>query len=358
MLISLRTAVVVALGLMATACKKETETVIVEVEKQVSWKEAKGLSGISRVVLSSGSDGNSLFLQSPFFFSDFNKQTGNNRSYALGLPTDIRVRIAVAPTFLAYPLNDTLLSVCRTADPLNSPMAATVRLRQLDPSAIRFNTNFLRLFKCTAINRNNYLLVSYLNNASAPAYTFLLTAVTPGRPGRDVLGVQSRVVSIPCATWSNRSVRHIAAVENYFLVEIDEGIFKIREDGSFRKVASQTIVDAFYKWKGVVYAPVEYNKILSSTDDGETWQLSTNTPDHFTLANYYTVRDSLVGVYGSNLYTLRWNGQQYHTRFLRNDGLERADINGLEVLRDTVYIATSNGLYARPVSKFFELKTQ
>ncbi|OGX85331.1 hypothetical protein BEN48_14670 [Hymenobacter glacialis] len=152
-------------------------------------------------------------------------------------------------------------------------------------------------------------------------------------------------------------MRNLAAIDDYFLVNLgDAGIYKIKQDGTFRKVHPGAIVDAFYKWNNVVYAPAEYNEILTSTDNGDTWLKSTGTPDQFTLASYYPVRDSLVGVHFGSLYTLRWNGPRFTMRALKNDGLERATITGIEYLRDTVYVATTSGLFARPVKTFFETK--
>ena len=68
------------------------------------------------------------------------------------------------------------------------------------------------------------------------------------------------------------------------------------------------------------------------------------------------MRDSLVGVYQNAIYTLRWNGPRFTSRFLKNDGLERATITGVEYLHDTVYVATTSGLFARPVKEFFLTK--
>jgi hypothetical protein len=183
--------------------------------------------------------------------------------------------------------------------------------------------------------------------------------VSPGAPGTQVVATSQRI-EIPISYLVASSyVRNIAAIDDYFLVNlVDAGIYKIKQDGTFRQVHSGALADAFYKWNNTVYAPVEYNRILTSTDNGDSWQLSTGTPDHFTLTNYYTVGDSLVGVHFGNLFTLNWNGPRFTSRFLKNDGLERARITGIETLRDTVYVATTSGLFARPIKQFFETKAK
>ncbi len=75
-----------------------------------------------------------------------------------------------------------------------------------------------------------------------------------------------------------------------------------------------------------------------------------------TTSNYYNIKDSLVGAYRDNLFTLTWSGSNYTQRFLKNDGVENTRINGVEILRDSVYIATTSGLFAKPTSTFFDFR--
>ena len=66
-----------------------------------------------------------------------------------------------------------------------------------------------------------------------------------------------------------------------------------------------------------------------------------------TFSNYYVIKDSLIGVYQDNLFTLNWSGSNYKQRFLKNDGVEGSRINGVEILGDTVFLATTSGLFAQ-----------
>lgn len=350
-------------GLALGACKKEVEIQIkeTEVDKKYSWSEVAGLRDWQRIILSTGTNGQALYFQQPNFFTRFSGKNPNasQKDFVSGgrLPTDVSIRLPLGREFFAYPAYDSLLVVCRNDEPLN--YEAYVQLRRFDHTGIRFNTRVFSLSKCMAINRNNYLLAPYDNNRPDHPITFMLGAVTPGALGTNRVAISPRRVVIPIApaVGSGVYVRNLEAIDDYFLVNLaSAGIYKIKQDGTFRQVYNYALADAFYKWQNTVYAPVEYNKLLTSIDDGETWQLSSGTPIHFTLANYYTVRDSLVGVYQGNLYTLRWNGPRYTSRFLKNDGLAQATVTGLEYLRDTVYVATTSGLFARPAKAFFETK--
>ena len=342
-------------GLLLSSCKKETQTIVREEVAKSSWTEVASLYGFERVILSTGSSGQSIYLQQPNLFTRFTSQDPlRGRNAAINPLSDVRVRLPIGAQIFAYPEADTTLVVCRNDEPLNYRFYA--QLKQLDRTAVRFNTRLFSLSKCMAINQNNYLLAPYDNNRPDRPFTFLLAAVVPGAPGMPVAAITRQVV-IPKKPSPGGYVRNLAAIDDYFLVNLgDDGIYKIKQDGTFRQVYTYALVDAFYKWQNTVYAPVEYNQLLTSTDNGDTWQKSTGTPIQFTLANYYPVHDSLVFTYSGSLYTLRWNGPRYTMRALKNDGLERATITGIEYLRDTVYVATTSGLFARPVKTFFETR--
>lgn len=325
-----------------------------------------GLSGFERIILSIGSNGQSIYLsiylQQPGYFTRLTTQNRSQGMVVVGgrLPTDVAIRLDIGREFFAYPATDSLLVICRNNEPINNE--ARIQLQRLDRTGVRFDTRQFSLSKCTAINQNNYLLVPYdnnrpINSSAGRVTTFLLAAVVPGAPGTQVVATARRIEIPTSILLATVCVRNIAAIDDYFLVNLsDAGIYKIKQDGTFRQVHGGAIADAFYKWNNIVYAPVEYNRLLTSTDDGDSWQLATGTPDYFTLANYYSVGDSLVGVHFGSLYTLRWNGPRFTSRFLKNDGLERARITGIETLRDTVYVATTSGLFARPLKQFFETK--
>ncbi|WP_457069402.1 hypothetical protein [Hymenobacter sp. UYAg731] len=342
----------------ATAgCKKEVETQIQikEVEKQASWAEVPSLYGLARVIMSAGNDGQAIYLQQPNAFTRLinPKSLKGLETTAGRMPADVNVRLPIARDFFAYPDTDTSLVICRNREPLNSQFY--FNLRRFDPAALRFDTQFFDLSKCMAINQNNYLLAPYNNKRPDRAFTFVLAAVQPGAPGSGPVMAYVGPVVIPRPSFSGAYLRYLVAIEDYFLASFgDGGIYKIKQDGSFRQVYGAATVDAIYKWNNTLYGPIEYGEIITSTDNGETWQKSLGTPQQFTLASYYTVKDSLVFTNSGSLYTLRWNGPRYTVRQLKNDGLERATITGIEYLRDTVYVATTSGLFVRPIKSFFD----
>ena len=349
-------------GLCFSSCKKETEIQIKEVDKKYSWTESTHFLGIQRIILSLGVSNDGLFLQQPTYFSSIIYQGDKQKfnSYFAHMPSDVRLHIPITGRFYASPDNDSVVVLGSSLAPL-SGFNKYLRLKQIDPTAVRISNVFPERLKFGAINSNDYLLFAYENAAAGRPFTFVLSQVqAPASIGAPIQASSQRI-AIPRNPLTNSFFRNITAIDDYFLVAIDgAGIYKIRQNGSFQLVSTQSGIDAFYKWKGKVYGIVEYNQIMVSNDDGLTWNNYAGLPDIFNFTTYHVVSDSLIGISHSMvrnaIFTLRWNGLNYSTRALKSDGLERADIASLEQLRDTVYVGTASGLFARPVKSFFETK--
>ena len=362
---------------LATACKKEVEIITVPVDKVYSWAEVKQLNGSMKIIVQVAKAPSSLYLQEVEYFGTLTPQpqmgqATRNFPYCVSysflynpLPTDVRNRIPMNSHFYVNPVQngDTLLRPYPTTyqPPANNP--GDISLHRLDPAATQFiNRRLSPYFSFGAINSNDYLLVGYATKLVPDnAMHFVLSKLSSAFVGSQVTST-SRVVSVPLSTPTAGYA--ITAMGDYFLVDcLNMGIFKIRQDGTARQVFSgSTGTTTFYKWQGTLYAVQSDGKngLLTSTDEGETWQYHSNTPDYFHFSNFYPVGDSLVGmshgVATNSLYTLRWQGNNYRVRELKNDGLGQADFSDLAQLGDTVYLGTSNGLFKRPLNKFFESK--
>ena len=346
-------------AICVVGCKKKIEIREVPVGIKNSWTEVSSFTGTEKVILSSATGANAVYFQVPFYFAEAKGiDPGSTTFYAATLPTNVDLRFPISPRFFAYPynFNDTAIYIRSNANPISTPRGGYFNLRELDPSATKVQWRFSNLFKCMAINKNEVLLVSYENQRAAHPFTFYLFSIKVLNTYPYIDTFYTKPVVIP-KTSVGGYVRYIQSINDYFLVEIsDEGIYKIKQDGSFSRVYQPTIIDAFYEWQGKVYAHAEWDKVLVSTDNAESFQAYSGIPDFMTLSKYFSVKDSLVGTNDDNLYTLRWNNNNYSVRALKNDGLEGKSINGIEVLRDTVYLATTSGLFVKPLKTFFETK--
>lgn len=150
----------------------------------------------------------------------------------------------------------------------------------------------------------------------------------------------------------------IIPIDDYFIVNcFRDGIYKVKEDGTFRKIMEYGDITTIYKHGNNVYMHDNYlNKVLISSDNSETWQQYNISSEFQIRGKYSIIKDSLVAIREGSLFTLKWNGTSYTQRFLKNDGFETADINGIEILKHTVYVATTSGLYTKPISTFFDTK--
>ena len=354
--------------LALSGCKKEIDTQIhlKELTKRYSWTENTWLHGSERIVLNLGTAPDGLFMQQPAYFSSFVYQGSRleHKTFLAGLTSDLSLRMPINGRFFAAPVNDSLVAIFSSRNPVITSFTAYLHLRQLDPAVARIARPFPDYSPFGAVNQNDYLLFGYENQASGQPFTFVLSHIQAPLVSGLPVRVSSQRVAIP-RTRAGQFFRNITAVDDYFLVAIDgAGLYKVQQDGRVQRVlgpGGTDGIDAVFKWQGKVYATVEYNQLLVSADDGATWTRYAGLPDVFNFTSYGVVQDSLVAVShlagaGNALFTLRFDGARYHARFLKNDGLERAEVTSLAQLRDSVYIGTTSGLFVRPVNRFFESK--
>lgn len=363
-----------AIVLSFSACKKETEIQIKEVDKVYSWKEDRHFLGFGKVILGIGQDASSLFLHTPGVLSQLSPGA-RSRPYFENLngrmPSDIAIKIPLAATVVAFPVADTVVTVAPYADAVNPEYSANIRLHKIDPQAITYKSSLGyasgRQSQFAAINKNNYLLLSYRRPGAAAQTTMLRLVLaritlTPGAFQR--VQLQSQAIDFPTSASSGSGypyISQITAIDDYFLVgKTDGGLFKVTENGAIRLVDAERSVKTVYKWQGKVYAQPFSNKLLVSADAGETWTTYNNTPSFLLSSSFQVLGDSLIGHIDSfnQLYSLRWNGGTGRIRELKNDGLGEAAINDIRQLGDTVYLGTTSGLFKRPAKAFFESKPQ
>ncbi len=333
-------------------------TTIREVEHRAAWRSVGDLAGTERVLLSSTTNGTRLYLQQPGLLTAFTHSgaQGTEKSFVGGMPVSVHDRLALGTEVFVFPEGggDTTLLIKQTDNPVG--VGSWLNLKGVDASARGFDItsqggNRQRM----AINHAGQVLMPY-RTADPLHFTLLLADLSAPVWGQAT--TTGRRVQIPRSSAASfDEVRGVVAGDTYFLVYLyDHGLYKVGVDGSVRQVDAQPGIDALYHWRGEWVAFAEWGPVVRSTDAGETWQHFTGATNELVLAAYYPVGDSLVGAYRDQLFTFRWNGPQYRMRWLNTDGLENTTINGVEVLRDTVYIATTGGLFARPLHAVFEGK--
>ncbi len=341
------------------SCNK---TKFIEVEKKSSWKEVTRFTGNDRIFLNSGRSADALYFQQPFGLAEVKGTTNDKiKAYSIsGLGTDIYLKMAITADFTVVPFrNNTCLNILNNKEPVLSGAGTFIDLKSIDPTLTSITTRYYSSKSVSScVNKNNTVMVSYDNNRIGEPYTLILVGIkVVNQPTYKFDTLFTKKVTISRLTTDVSSINSIFAVDDYFLVDFDrDGVYKIKEDGTFRKVVENAYVGTIYTYNSEIYMHGGINKVFISSDNSETWQQYSGGSELFRISQFNSIKDSLVGASRSSIYTLKWNGINYTQRFLKNDGFETADINGIEILKDTVYVATTSGLYAKPVSTFFETK--
>ena len=354
---------------LCLGCTKEVEKVVVRVEvrdKTYSWKPMPQFTRNYRILLGSSTGPNGLYFQQPSAFAALEQRGGrlDLTQYWLNWnPTDISIRNPMGPEFFITYIDSLIFIIPNTA-PVASQAGGRIRLHKLDNRVLKVQKNIYPYAKSGAINRNNFLLMPYRRVGPHTENCFVLSRIdrAPQSVGDPIYRPQSRTVVIPVVDFNYPyDVALVVAIDDYFIVDCGrEGIYKIREDGTFRKLAlGVSEIMTCFKWQGNVYAHAFNRGLAVSSDDGETWRATFGTPDNFRFNTMHPIGDSLVGVFHgvpSFIFTLKYDlvNSRYRVRPLKDDGLTDNEINGLEVWRDTVYVATSGGLFRRPLAQFFE----
>lgn len=338
------------------SCKKQND--ISSATKNTGWIEIQKFSGLEKIILSSGGDSSALFFQQPQLYTTLHNQniySGIN-SCINDFPSDILIRIPITGKIAAFPLNDTIVSIVNNASFCNSPNL--FNLKKIDNDMTKIKTDYRSVFKCMAINKNETVLLAYHNKRIDNVYSlFLLKLKFINTSPQTIDTLYTKKIIIP-NSFNSVTINSLTAIDEYFLVDLGEnGIYRISENGDWIKVFNSTqIVTGFYKWQNRIYGHFWDNLLIISTDKGYTWQTFSGLNSILSYSNFYTIKDSLIGIKQSDIYTLNWNGSKYVQRFLKNDGIETTKITGIEILRDSVYAATTNGLFVKSINSFFETK--
>ncbi|RZK21839.1 MAG: hypothetical protein EOO56_10620 [Hymenobacter sp.] len=275
----------------------------------------------------------------------------------------LATRFVIGPEFLlAY--HDRVVSIVPNTQPVTGHAGGRIRLKNIDPRALYVEPNSAPFNAFAALSKNNYLLFPYESGRYDFNRLVLAHIATTSNFNFPVYEAQSKIIELPIGpSFGNYKPQLLTAVDDYFLVDCgSEGVYEITEAGSIQKVLPDNAgAFAFFKWQGALWATLSYSKLAVSTDNGDNWQITAGGPN-LRSHTIHPVGDSLVAIshlYGGGLlYTLNLSAakQTWRLRPLKDDGLNQTAINSLEAWGDTVYLATSSGLFKRALNKFFENK--
>jgi hypothetical protein len=360
------TVLLFSLLLLGSACRKEIETIVVQ-DRQYSWTASKNFTDSFGILLGSGKGPTGLYFQQPGGFAALEGSSTGPLSYQQYVSWgsgNLTTRFLIGPDFFVS-FYDTVAYLIPNTQPVTSGAGGRIRLKKLDPRALYIEPNPATFNSFAALSKNNYLLFPYESGRYDYKNRLVLAHITTASAiNYPIYTAQSQIVELPIVQgYSSYKPRLLASFDDYFLVDCgSEGVYKVTEAGNFRKVLpNNSYASDFFKWQGALWARIGDDKLALSTTNGDNWQV-TNSGPNLRSTTVHPVGDSLVVVThlygGGRLYTLNLNQakQTWRLRQLKDDGLNLTAINGLETWGDMVYLATSSGLYKRPLSIFFESK--
>ncbi|MFD1871646.1 hypothetical protein [Hymenobacter bucti] len=351
---------------LLSACKKEIEKIVVQ-DRQYSWMPDKGFTDSFGILLGAGKGPTGLYFQQPGGFAALQGPAAGPLRYTQYLSWgsgNLTTRYLIGPEFLAT-YRDTLVYLTANTQPVTSGAGGLIRLKKIDPKALYVEPNTASFISFAALSKNNYLLFPYESGRYDFKNRLVLAHITTTFGiNFPIYTAQSKIIELPIVQgYNGYKPRLLTAIDDYFLVDCgSEGLFKVTEAGSFRQVLpANSEAYAFFKWQGALWAGLGNSKLATSTDNGDNWQVTAGGPD-LRSTTVHLVGDSLVVMThlygGGRLYTLNLNlaKQKWHLRQLKDDGLNQTAINDLQTWGDTVYLATSSGLFKRSLRTFFESK--
>lgn len=341
-----------ALAATVFACRQPGE-IIKEVAVTTSWKAQPYFRGIDKIVLNSFADSNYLHFYGSEIF------TSTNGIQYLSFSTlhhdyPFMHKLPISSAFMIRPEANGLF--------FYNPAVVFTGGDYLDMNMSKIDSNFMNFIYCDrylqntiAINDSGRCLVPVKIKNSNLLDFFLIKTDRKKRIG--YYDPAAGKVSLP---WVDShpftpTLYDNQGGDNYFLVATDRGIYRIDSAGNVQRTYNQ-FVDRLFKLKDVWYGFSLGAAMQISKDQGLTWQAYTGIPYDIARGTYYMVGDSIIGTRVSGLFTFHMTGDTYHTRLLKNDGLDGNDVTSISVFRDSVYATTYSGVFVKPLSTFFESK--
>lgn len=144
------------------------------------------------------------------------------------------------------------------------------------------------------------------------------------------------------------ATNHINRMESFhqnFFVSTSDRTYLIRPDGSFRLLMEESAND-FFEYNGKIYADFG-DQVAFSEDDGESWNLISNTPVFSGFREFQDVYGHLIFFNEDQLYAV--NPDDFSFTILDNKGVEDRKITAVLPFYQRVYIATLSGLFHKPI---------
>ena len=206
----------------------------------------------------------------------------------------------------------------------------------------------------TAINEYNKTLLPVIKNADTSAISFILFDLKEyidSLPySSDYTLSVNKYIEINLPTESTNNINRIESFHQNFYVSTEENTYLIRPDGNYKLITEGSASD-FFQYDNKTFADFG-NRILSSTDKGETWEEKNNTPVFDGFREFSEIYGRLIFYHKDELFLI--NSNNFSFTSLNSKGLEGSKITAVLPFHKQVYITTLSGIFSKPI-EYLEL---
>lgn len=211
--------------------------------------------------------------------------------------------------------------------------------------------------ECMKINNQSQILIPYYTKGISSKLKFLISTVKYYQLNSDnyvdYTPINSKIITLPEGNYLNYLFSH----KDYFIASSDK-TYKIKSDGSVSEIFSDLMFNFFYKGDTLYGISPSDAVLYQSLNDGDSWtSLGKINPD-FSLLNFYTLDNEIIGTYKAQLFHFSISTTGITVKEIDNDGLAYNTITSVSKYTDKVYVSTLTGVYYISYKNFFTYKPE
>ncbi len=354
---------IVFVCLIFTSCEK-TVTEIEYKDKMYSWTQDSRLQYDKSLIINSHSNDENLYLMGFYNYTKISKTETNTYSLPFDYSVDNKFPITDNYYVAADKQYDYVVIV-----PNDYPHASWSRktffLKNLDSLFYEFEFGYYTNGECIAISDNDYCVIPYrikndIGIGNMPRILMIGLDVKEVRHDIVIDTTNTKIIELGESGTTNY-VYNIKNIEDRFLISCGSKTYHVDTSGNV-SVSYEGVIDRYLIHNDLYYGIAwvfSENNLLQSSDKGRTWDEIGKIPNDFTLLNYSSVGDSLIGFYDSQLFSVKVSDNSISSRELDNDGLIGKEITSISSFTDSlIYVTTLNGLFYRNKMEFFNNKIE
>jgi hypothetical protein len=345
-----------------TACKKEAEVIVPEVEEEIiSWQPEPNILLADKILLNAYATENTFLVMGHKTLFTFSRSEERPSAALLSPVLPLIRKPALSKDFhLLIGDNENFLIFRHTANPW--PYESRGKYLQDIDSTFTPEAHVAYMhdhrFRPYAFNNRNQCLVAVKETRPGSTVTFLLAnleVIPNDEPNRQTIHIASgKRIVMP---WYAHQAVQVMAFEDCFLVSTNSYSALVYSDGRVKQIFDRGVTE-YFTYNQQLYAIFpdgSGSRLMRSADKGETWQSFSDWPlDGW---EQYAEFDGKLFMY---MYSqiAHVDLEKGAIREIDNKGLEGNEITSVNAFNGKVYVTTLSGLFYIPQDQFLRYKNK